>query len=62
MLKLEKLSYEVLLRSTVYPNPEFTFQEAKRENQLYELDSQSIHKAIFIYQLAGLSKKMDFCF
>lgn len=52
-----KIGYEVLLRSEVYPNPEYTFQKAKREKQLYELDSRSIHKAISTYHLAGISKK-----
>lgn len=53
----DKLGYEVLLRSTVYPNPELTFQEAKKEKQLYELDSRSIHKAISTYHSAGSSKR-----
>lgn len=53
-----KLGYEVLLRSTVYPNPELTFEEAKKEKQLYELDSRSIHKAVLTYQSAGLTKKV----
>jgi EAL domain-containing protein (putative c-di-GMP-specific phosphodiesterase class I) len=53
----EKLGYEVLLRSNIYPNPDYTFQEARKEKQLYELDSQSIHKAIATYHSAGLSKK-----
>jgi EAL domain-containing protein (putative c-di-GMP-specific phosphodiesterase class I) len=52
----DKLGYEVLLRSTVYPNPEYVFQEAKKENWLYELDSRSIHKALLTYQSTGLSK------
>ena len=51
------LGYEVLLRSTVYPNPEYVFQEARKENWLYELDSLSIHKALLTYQSAGLSKR-----
>lgn len=51
------LGYEALLRSTAYYNPELTFQEAKKEKQLYELDSRSIHKAIFTYHSAGLTKK-----
>lgn len=53
----KKLGYEALLRSQIHSNPELTFQEAKREKQLYELDSRSIHKAISTYNLAGLSKK-----
>jgi EAL domain-containing protein (putative c-di-GMP-specific phosphodiesterase class I) len=57
MDNLKKLGYEMLLRSTDYPNPELTFQEAKKEKQLYELDSRSIHKAILTYQLAGLARK-----
>jgi EAL domain-containing protein (putative c-di-GMP-specific phosphodiesterase class I) len=52
-----KLGYEVLLRSNLYSNPEYTFLEAKKEKQLYELDSRSIHKAILTYHKAGLRKK-----
>ncbi|WP_188206897.1 EAL domain-containing protein [Alkalibacillus aidingensis] len=47
------IGYEVLLRSYEYPNPEHTFQEAKKEKQLYELDSRSIHKAVKTYQSEG---------
>lgn len=57
-----KVGYEVLLRSNKYPNPEYTFQEAQKEKQLYELDSRSIHKAIMTYHSAGLSKKEGFLF
>jgi len=52
----DKLGFEALLRSTVYPNPESVFQEAKKENWLYKLDSRSIHQALLTYQSAGLSK------
>lgn len=52
-----KVGYEGLLRSSLYPNPELTFLEAQKEEQLYELDSRSIHKAIHTYHKAGLRKK-----
>jgi EAL domain-containing protein (putative c-di-GMP-specific phosphodiesterase class I) len=52
-----KLGYEVLLRSSIYSNPEDTFLEAKKEGQLYELDTQSIQKAIQTYHKAGLRNK-----
>jgi len=51
------LGFEVLLRSNMYSNPEYIFQEAIKGNKLYELDSGSIHKAISTYNSAGLSKK-----
>ncbi|WP_144461025.1 EAL domain-containing protein [Siminovitchia fortis] len=44
-----KVGYEALLRAKTYPNPELTFQMAKKENQLYELDSRSIQKAVFSF-------------
>lgn len=56
------LGYEVLLRSNVYSNPEQVFLAAKAENQLYELDSRSIHKAIMTYSNAGFHKKDEFLF
>jgi EAL domain-containing protein (putative c-di-GMP-specific phosphodiesterase class I) len=57
-LKEERIAgYEVLLRTTVYPNHESTFSLAKKRNRLYELDSRSIHKAIQTYQSAGFTEK-----
>ncbi|WP_078430927.1 EAL domain-containing protein [Alkalihalobacterium alkalinitrilicum] len=50
------LGFEVLLRSKLFPNPEATFIEARKEKKLYELDSGSIHKAISTYRSAGLTK------
>ncbi|MCZ0702980.1 EAL domain-containing protein (putative c-di-GMP-specific phosphodiesterase class I) [Natronobacillus azotifigens] len=56
-LKRQKqLGYEALLRSRVYPNPEFAFQAAKRASLLYELDTKSIKKAIATYQDANVKK------
>ncbi|GIN94461.1 hypothetical protein J6TS1_03310 [Siminovitchia terrae] len=42
----KKVGYEALLRHETYPNPEAAFQTAKQENCLYDLDSQSIYKAL----------------
>ena len=47
--------YEGLLRSNHYSNPETVFDLARKEKQLYELDSRSIHKAVHAYQSAGYS-------
>lgn len=55
----ERVGYEALIRSSVYPNPEFIFREAKKEERLYELDSRSIHKALSTYHAAGLSKTKE---
>lgn len=41
-----KVGYEMLLRSDAYQNPEIPFHLARKENQLYELDTRSIRKAI----------------
>ncbi|MGY0694728.1 EAL domain-containing protein [Virgibacillus sp. FSP13] len=38
--------YEVLLRSEQFPNPEFLFNYAKEQDQLFDLDMKSIHKAL----------------
>jgi EAL domain-containing protein (putative c-di-GMP-specific phosphodiesterase class I) len=37
--------YEMLLRSKEINNPELLFKYAEKNNQLYDLDMQSIHKA-----------------
>lgn len=51
--KSRKVGYEALLRTKAYPNPEIIFQMAKKENQLYEMDSRSIQKAISSFRMAG---------
>jgi EAL domain-containing protein (putative c-di-GMP-specific phosphodiesterase class I) len=56
------IGYEVLFRSSNYPNPMNAFQRAKKEKQLYELDSRSIQKAALSYETAGFSKKDGFLF
>lgn len=50
------LGYEGLFRSNHHSNPEVTFLEAKKEKQLFALDTQSIQKAIRTYQRAGFTK------
>ncbi|MFS0824358.1 EAL domain-containing protein [Bacillus sp. 1P02SD] len=52
-----RIGFEGLLRTSHDVNPEETFNLAKTEKQLYELDSRSIHKAAFTYHSAGFSKK-----
>lgn len=54
--------YEGFLRSNDYLNPEFAFSDAKKAGRLYELDSQSIHKAIQAYQQAGYTRNDGFLF
>ncbi|VEF48657.1 diguanylate cyclase/phosphodiesterase [Bacillus freudenreichii] len=57
-----KIGHEMLLRSDIYPNPEIPFQLAKKEDQLYELDSRSIRKAIYSYHTAGSSSEIGILF
>lgn len=57
-----RIGYEGLLRTSHYVNPEETFNLAKTEKQLYELDSRSIHKAALTYHSAGFSKKDGYLF
>lgn len=59
---LEKIGYEVLLRSKEFPNPEMAFQEARKEKQLYELDSHSIYKAIQTYLVESPAEKEEYLF
>ncbi|MBO1515067.1 EAL domain-containing protein [Metabacillus bambusae] len=54
--------YEGLLRTKKFPNPEFAFLTAKKEKQLYELDSRSIHKAVITYNAAGFTKTDGYLF
>lgn len=49
----EKIGYEVLLRSSVFPNPDYTFQAAKKAKRLYELDEKSIEKALDTYHTSS---------
>lgn len=51
------IGYEGLFRSNHHSNPEETFLKAKKEKQLFTLDTQSIQKAFLTYQQAGFSKK-----
>jgi len=52
-----RIGYEVLLRTSVYPNPEFAFNEAKKAKRLFDLDSRSIDKALSTYGSAGVTSK-----
>ncbi|WP_157800902.1 EAL domain-containing protein [Bacillus solitudinis] len=54
---MNKIGFEALLRSKVHANPETVFKEAIKEKRLYELDSISIHNALYTYQSAGFSQK-----
>ncbi|WP_226670855.1 EAL domain-containing protein [Metabacillus litoralis] len=47
------LGYEGLMRSSLHHNPEQIFLQARKENQLVELDLRSIQKAAKAYQKAG---------
>ncbi|MEQ6389244.1 EAL domain-containing protein [Bacillaceae bacterium S4-13-58] len=49
----KEIGFEALIRSSKFPNPEKLFQEAEKENRLYELDSHSIYKALSTYLFAG---------
>lgn len=51
------IGYEGLFRSNHHSNPEETFLKAKKEKQLFALDSRSIRKAFFTYLKEGFSKK-----
>ena len=51
------IGYEGLFRSEHHSNPEITFTEAKKEKQLFALDTGSIQKAFQTYQNEGFSKK-----
>ncbi|GGM32084.1 hypothetical protein GCM10011351_17810 [Paraliobacillus quinghaiensis] len=57
-----RIGYEILLRTTIYPNPEFAFNEAKKANRLFDLDSQSIAKALSTYGSGGVSRKDELLF
>lgn len=56
------VGYESFLRSKSGINPEAIFMKAKSEEQLYELDSWSIHKAAETYRKAGMLKKDELLF
>jgi EAL domain-containing protein (putative c-di-GMP-specific phosphodiesterase class I) len=58
----EIMGYEGLLRSSEYSNPELVFDLARKEKQLYELDSRSIHKAALTYSSSGYSIKEGILF
>lgn len=55
MNKLEPIGYEALFRSSAFPNPELAFKSAQRNNKLYELDTQSIDKAIGTFAISHLN-------
>lgn len=57
-----RIGVEGLLRTSHFENAEETFYRARTEKQLYELDSRSIHKAVYTYHSAGLTKKDGFLF
>ncbi|RYM05906.1 EAL domain-containing protein [Sporolactobacillus sp. THM7-7] len=50
----ETVGYEALFRSRLFANPEDAFIYAKKNKQLYELDSRSIRKAASTYRKAGI--------
>ncbi|WP_182199810.1 EAL domain-containing protein [Paraliobacillus salinarum] len=52
----EKIGYEVLLRSNLHDSPLYTFQEAKKANRLYDLDTMSIEKAVATFCSSVISK------
>lgn len=56
------IGYEGLLRTNLFSSPDITFREAKKEKQLFELDSGSIQKAAYTYQTAGFSRREGFLF
>lgn len=56
-----EIGYEALLRTKFSSNPEIIFQKAKKEKQLFELDSRSIQKAVRTYFTEG-SKKDGYLF
>ncbi|MFD1780113.1 EAL domain-containing protein [Fredinandcohnia salidurans] len=58
----QRVGFEGLLRTSHFQNPEDTFHLAKKEKQLYELDSRSIHRAALTYHSAGYSKKDGYLF
>ncbi|CQR46214.1 Putative cyclic di-GMP phosphodiesterase YliE [Paraliobacillus sp. PM-2] len=56
------IGYEVLLRTSLFPNPVYTFQAAKEVKRLYELDSKSIKKAITTYYSSAIATEKLFLF
>lgn len=46
----KRIGYEGLLRSTDFSNPELFFQQAIINNQLYQLDTQSVYKALKMFR------------
>jgi EAL domain-containing protein (putative c-di-GMP-specific phosphodiesterase class I) len=47
------IGYESLFRTENLMNPEITFNHARKNKKLYELDSRSVHKALSTYINAG---------
>jgi EAL domain-containing protein (putative c-di-GMP-specific phosphodiesterase class I) len=47
------VGYEGLFRTKNLINPEITFELARKNKKLYELDSRSVHKALLTYINAG---------
>ncbi|MFB1052052.1 EAL domain-containing protein [Paraliobacillus sp. JSM ZJ581] len=58
----EKIGYEVLLRTSLFPNPLCMFQEAKKAKRLYELDSRSIKKAVITFCSSAVKKQRALLF
>lgn len=56
------IGYESFLRSDNRPKPEIVFEEARKEEQLYEMDTWSIYQAIDTYQRSGSLKKEGLLF
>ncbi len=43
------IGHESLFRNSSLSDPEVVFKRAKKQKKLYELDSQSVHKAYLTY-------------
>ena len=56
------IGYEGLFRLENFKNPEATFNWAKKEKKLYELDSTSIHKALLTFRNAGYVSRKEMLF
>lgn len=51
------IGYEALIRSQLHNTPEALFNHAEKEKSLYEIDSQSMHKAYYTYNISNQRKK-----
>lgn len=53
------IGYEGLFRTEKHINPETTFNLARKEKKLYELDTVSIHKALLTFRDAGYISRQE---